>query len=81
MGEGSDKGSDRRTVVLGLEGTAWNLSCSLVDEEEVIAEESATYAPAKGGIHPREAAQHHAEHMTPVVKAVLDAVRRDGLAI
>ncbi|HNT72187.1 MAG: bifunctional N(6)-L-threonylcarbamoyladenine synthase/serine/threonine protein kinase [Methanothrix sp.] len=81
MGEGSNKGSDRRTIVLGLEGTAWNLSCALVDEVDVIAEESATYVPAKGGIHPREAAQHHAEHMAPVVGAVLDAARNDNVTI
>jgi len=73
--------ADRRTIVLGLEGTAWNLSCALVDEEDVIAERSATYVPAKGGIHPREAAQHHAEHMAGVVKAVLDVARKDDLAI
>ncbi len=73
--------ADRRTIVLGLEGTAWNLSCALVDEEDVIAEKSATYVPAKGGIHPREAAQHHAEHMAGVVGAVLDAAREDDLKI
>ena len=66
---------------MGLEGTAWNLSCALVDEEDVIAEKSATYVPAKGGIHPREAAQHHAEHMAEVVKAVLDEARKDDLKI
>lgn len=73
--------ADRRTIVLGLEGTAWNLSSALVDEEDVIAEKSATYVPAKGGIHPREAAQHHAEHMAGVVRAVLDAAREDDLKI
>jgi len=72
MGENLDKREDGRTVVLGLEGTAWNLSSALVDEEDVIAEENATYVPAKGGIHPREAAQHHAEHTwLRYVKAVL----------
>jgi universal protein Kae1 len=80
-GDGREMEADRRTIVLGLEGTAWNLSCALVDEEDVIAEKSATYVPAKGGIHPREAAQHHAEHMASVVKAVLDAARKDELKI
>ena len=68
-------------IVLGLEGTAWNLSASLVDENDVIAEKSATYVPAKGGIHPRDAAQHHAEHMASVVKSVLDVAREKDLSI
>ncbi|MBN1322624.1 MAG: bifunctional N(6)-L-threonylcarbamoyladenine synthase/serine/threonine protein kinase [Methanotrichaceae archaeon] len=62
-------------IVLGLEGTAWNLSAALVDERDVIAEDHSTYVPAKGGIHPREAAQHHAEHMAKVVRSVLSKAR------
>jgi tRNA A37 threonylcarbamoyltransferase TsaD len=45
--------------ILGIEGTAWNLSTTIVDENDVLAETTATYRPAAGGIHPREAAQHH----------------------
>ena len=72
-------------IVFGLEGTAWNLSAALVDEEHIIAEKSATYVPAKGGIHPREASQHHAEHVADVVRTVLDKAREmeitiDGIA-
>ncbi len=67
--------------VLGLEGTAWNLSAALVDEDDVVVEENAIYVPARGGIHPREAAQHHAEHMLPVVKAVLDMAEDEDLSI
>jgi len=68
-------------IVFGLEGTAWNLSVSLVDENGVIFEKSATYVPARGGIHPREASQHHAEHMAQVVGAVLDKAREQDLKI
>jgi universal protein Kae1 len=68
-------------IVFGLEGTAWNLSVALVDEEKVIAEKSATYVPAKGGIHPREASQHHAEHMAKVVGYILSEARRQELKI
>lgn len=68
-------------IIFGLEGTAWNLSAALVDESEVILEKSATYIPARGGIHPREAAQHHSEHMAKVVGAILDKARKDGLEI
>ena len=68
-------------IVFGLEGTAWNLSAALVDDGGVIFEKSATYTPAKGGIHPREAAQHHAEHMPKVVGDVLAYSRQQGLKI
>ena len=68
-------------IVFGLEGTAWNLSAALVDEEKVIAEKSATYVPAKGGIHPREASQHHAEHLAKVVGYILSETRRQELKI
>ncbi len=57
--------------ILGIEGTAWNLSAAIVDEDDVIAETTATYMPKTGGIHPREAAQHHANHITEVVRETL----------
>lgn len=57
--------------ILGIEGTAWNLSAAIVDEKDVIAETTATYRPAAGGIHPREAAQHHANHIAKVVSETL----------
>ena len=68
-------------IVFGLEGTAWNLSAALVDDGGVIFEKSATYTPAKGGIHPREAAQHHAEYMPEVVGDVLAYSRQHSLKI
>jgi universal protein Kae1 len=68
-------------IIFGLEGTAWNLSAALVDEQGVIYEKSATYTPAKGGIHPREAAQHHAQYMAKVVGEVLAFSRQQGLNI
>ena len=64
---------DTRTgdgLVLGLEGTAWNLSAALFGED-LIALHSSPYVPPKGGIHPREAAQHHASMMKEVVSRVL----------
>lgn len=68
-------------IIFGLEGTAWNLSAALVDEKGVIYEKSATYIPAKGGIHPREASQHHAEYMPEVVGDVLSHARDNDLKI
>ena len=57
--------------ILGLEGTAWNLSAAIVNEKDVLAETTATYKPPTGGIHPREAAQHHANHIAEVVRETL----------
>jgi len=68
-------------IVFGLEGTAWNLSAALVNEKEVLFEKSATYVPARGGIHPREASQHHSEHMAKIVGSVLAYARERGLKI
>ncbi len=68
-------------IVFGLEGTAWNLSAALVNEKEVLFEKSSTYVPARGGIHPREASQHHSEHMAEVVGPVLAYARERGLKI
>lgn len=70
-------------TILGIEGTAWNLSAGIVTRKGVLAEEAATYQPKTGGIHPREAAQHHATHIASVVRqATLSAgdVSIDGIA-
>ncbi|MEN6341835.1 MAG: bifunctional N(6)-L-threonylcarbamoyladenine synthase/serine/threonine protein kinase [Methanospirillum sp.] len=56
--------------VLGLEGTAWNLSAALFDDD-LLALRSDPYVPPTGGIHPREAAQHHAARMSDVIAPVL----------
>ena len=56
--------------ILGIEGTAWNLSAALFDRD-LIALVSRPYSPAQGGIHPREAAQHHASVMKELIGSVL----------
>jgi N6-L-threonylcarbamoyladenine synthase/protein kinase Bud32 len=62
----------RRPRVLGLEGTAWNVSAALF-EDNLLALAQHPYVPPSGGIHPREAAQHHAN----VIKAVVEKVIGD----
>ncbi|HVP24473.1 MAG TPA: bifunctional N(6)-L-threonylcarbamoyladenine synthase/serine/threonine protein kinase [Methanomicrobiales archaeon] len=57
--------------VLGIEGTAWNLSASVFDED-LLTLSSHAYQPPQGGIHPREAAQHHARVMKEVVTRALE---------
>ena len=58
--------------VLGIEGTAWAASAAVFDagRDEVWMETEA-YRPDSGGIHPREAAEHMAEHLPDVVERVL----------
>jgi N6-L-threonylcarbamoyladenine synthase/protein kinase Bud32 len=63
-------------LVLGIEGTAWNLSAALFGDD-LIALHSSPYLPPKGGIHPREAAQHHAASMKEVISRVLTESDRD----
>jgi N6-L-threonylcarbamoyladenine synthase/protein kinase Bud32 len=59
--------------VLGIEGTAWNLSASVFGTH-LLTLSSHAYRPPQGGIHPREAAQHHAQVMAEVVEKALRGV-------
>lgn len=59
-------------ISLGIEGTAHTISCGIVDEEKVLSNASRTYHNPAGGIHPREAALHHAENVKTVIKEAID---------
>jgi N6-L-threonylcarbamoyladenine synthase/protein kinase Bud32 len=61
--------------ILGIEGTAWNLSAALFDRD-LLALASRPYSPAQGGIHPREAAQHHASVMKELLGEILKDPRQ-----
>lgn len=56
--------------VLGIEGTAWNLSAAVFDTD-LISLKSRPYKPEQGGIHPREAAQHHAAEISDLIHDLL----------
>ena len=57
-------------IALGIEGTAHTCGVGIVDDSgNILANEIDMYRPATGGIHPREAANHHAEKLVPMVKA------------
>ncbi len=61
-------------LTLGIEGTAHTVGVGIVDENaNVLANELEMYRPPEGGIHPREAANHHAERVTPVIRKALEA--------
>lgn len=59
---------------LGIEGTAWSLSLGVVDEENILLIENDPYVPKDGGIHPREASQHHSELISELIGRVFSRV-------
>jgi|HubBroStandDraft_1064217.scaffolds.fasta_scaffold16629_4 N6-L-threonylcarbamoyladenine synthase len=61
-------------VVLGIESTAHTASVALVSERaEVLGIASDMYRPPSGGIHPREAANHHVDVLPDLVRRALDS--------
>ncbi|HZY92302.1 MAG TPA: bifunctional N(6)-L-threonylcarbamoyladenine synthase/serine/threonine protein kinase [Thermoplasmata archaeon] len=59
-------------VILGIESTAHTASVGLVDESaKVLGLASDMYHPAAGGIHPREAANHHIRVLPGLVERAL----------
>ncbi|MBC7108640.1 MAG: bifunctional N(6)-L-threonylcarbamoyladenine synthase/serine/threonine protein kinase [Methanomassiliicoccales archaeon] len=60
-------------IAIGLEGTAHTLGVGIVDDKgNILANEIKMYKPEKGGIHPREAANHHAENAAAVIRKSLE---------
>src|SRR3989475_6644419 len=56
-------------LCLGIEGTAHTVGVGIVDERcKVLANVYDMVRPATGGIHPREAANHHAERVVPLIE-------------
>ncbi len=64
-------------IVLGIEGTAHTAGVGIVSEEKVLANVSDMYRPPEGGIHPREAANHHAQVLPDLLKR---AVKEAGIS-
>ncbi|MGD1060871.1 MAG: bifunctional N(6)-L-threonylcarbamoyladenine synthase/serine/threonine protein kinase [Methanomassiliicoccales archaeon] len=66
-------------IALGIEGTAHTVGVGIVDDKaNVLANEYKMYRPETGGIHPREAANHHAENVVPLISK---AVRTAGVSL
>lgn len=68
----------KNTFILGIEGTAWNLSAAIVTETEIIAEVTETYKHSRGDSS-REAAQHHAKYAASVIKRLLAEAKEKGV--
>jgi N6-L-threonylcarbamoyladenine synthase len=61
-------------VVLGIESTAHTASVGIVsDRAEVLGLASDMYRPPSGGIHPREAANHHVDVLPDLVRRALES--------
>jgi len=59
-------------ICLGIESTADDFSVGISTfNGEILANIIRTYMPAEGGIHPREAARHHAEVASRVIEEAL----------
>jgi len=58
-------------ISLGIEGTAHTIGVGIVenynDKCKVLSNNYIIYRPEKGGIHPREAANHHAEKISGLI--------------
>ena len=65
-------------LALGIEGTAHTVGVGIVDERcRVLANVYDMVKPEKGGIHPREAANHHAETVVPLIRKAADVAGLD----
>jgi len=67
-------------ICLGIEGTAHSIGVGIVEEKnghcDVYSNIIKTYKPKKGGIHPREAANHHADNIADLIK---QSIKQSGV--
>ena len=68
-------------IGLGVEGTAHTIGIGIVEYIDgtckVLSNVIKIYRPEKGGIHPREAANHHAIHVADVIKESIEKAKVD----
>ncbi|OYT62888.1 MAG: UGMP family protein [Thermofilum sp. ex4484_15] len=74
-------------LVLGIESTAHTFGVGIASSKGLILSNiNSTYVPSKGGIHPREAAEHHSKVASQVVLKALEVAHvnleeLDGIAV
>ncbi|MEN3057510.1 MAG: UGMP family protein, partial [Candidatus Methanosuratincola petrocarbonis] len=58
--------------ILGIESTAHTFGCGIASSEgRILSNVKSEYVPASGGIHPREASQHHASKAAATISGAL----------
>src|SRR3989454_10841890 len=63
----------RQMLALGIEGTAHTVGLGIVDDRcRALATVYDMVRPEKGGLHPREAANHPAEAVVPLIRKATD---------
>jgi len=65
-------------ITVGIESTAHTFGVGVATTDEIISNVNSSYNPREGGIHPREAAEHHSKVAAQVLK---EALNRAGLSI
>jgi len=77
-------GCMRKGYCLGIESTADDFGVGIASfEGEILANVNHSYTPEKGGIHPREAARHHAKVAGKVIEEALEksGIKIDNLSV
>jgi N6-L-threonylcarbamoyladenine synthase/protein kinase Bud32 len=65
-------------ICIGIEGTAEKTGVGIVDSDgNVLSSRGKQLIPESGGIHPREAAEHHAASIVPLIKDSLKEANLD----
>ena len=60
-------------ICLGIESTAHTFGVGIVKDKKILSNEKSVYIPKKGsGIIPRDAAQHHAENASSILKTAME---------
>jgi len=66
------KPANKPSIILGIESTADDFSTGIATSQgKILANIISAYIPTQGGIHPREAARHHAEVAGEIIRAAL----------
>lgn len=61
---------------LGIESTAHTFGVGVADEKlKKVSNVQKTYIPVEGGIHPREAVQHHLDNADKAIHEALDLAK------
>jgi N6-L-threonylcarbamoyladenine synthase/N6-L-threonylcarbamoyladenine synthase/protein kinase Bud32 len=65
-------------LCIGIEGTAHTVGVGIVDEKcDILSNLMDMYEPLEGGIHPREAANHHADVLIHLIKKSLKSAGKE----